>query len=120
MIFIGDLALLNAFLAIISFIPKADFNDKIGIYPVPITSVLDFYIRILSTISLLLIFYGFLKLKGWGYGMAVYYNLFTLLLSIISMSAHSQINYAGNFIPSLINLMLIYPSKRYFIKENKS
>jgi hypothetical protein len=117
--FIADLTLLNVFLMIVSFFPTPKFIEQSGFSFIPISDFSDVIFRILRVIILLIISYGFLKLKRWGYVAMIAYNYFFLVLSIIIVIAHiKQLSTMSNFIGSLLWLILTFPSKRYFIKEN--
>jgi hypothetical protein len=116
--FIGDLNLISIFFITASFCPTPHFIEKFGFSFIPISNLLDGAIRILSVISLVVISYGFFKLKKYGYYLMIYYNLFFLALSMYCMVTNDkQLNLGSEFIPSLIALIITYPSKRYFIKE---
>lgn len=114
---IGDLNILSAFFIIASFFPK--FMEQFGFYIIPIHSISEGIIRMLEVISLLIITYGFLRLKKWGYWLMITYNLFFLVVSIVSILSHNK-QFDLSFIPSLLALNITFPSKRYFIEENQS
>lgn len=67
--FIGDLNLLGAFLIIVSFLQGHKFIEQFEISFIPISDLLDVIIRILSVLVMLVISYGYFKLKKWGYGL---------------------------------------------------
>ncbi|GAA0180931.1 hypothetical protein SH2C18_35410 [Clostridium sediminicola] len=115
--YIVDLNFLNVFLLIASFFPKS--LEQFGFYYTPITSLTEVISKILMIISLLIISYGLLKLKKWGYMLMVAYNLFFLVLSMVFMLKQfgESFNMPG-FITSILGLMITFPSKRYFIKNN--
>lgn len=117
--FIGDLNLLGAFLIIVSLLPITKFIEQFGVFVISISNFLDSTIRILNIIGLLTISYGYFRLKIWGYLAMISYNLFFLVLSMIFMLTQikSPYNMQG-FIQSLLGLIIAFPSKRYFIKEN--
>ena len=118
--FIGDLNLIGAFLMIVSFFPTAKFIEQFGILVIPISNFLDGTIRILSFISLLTISYGYFRLKRWGYWAMITYNLFFLVVSMIFILTQIKNSYnTQGFIQSLLGLIITFPSKRYFIKENE-
>jgi len=118
---IGDLNFLNAFLVIISFFPTPKFIEQFGFSSIPISNFSDGMIRILMVVSLLIISYGFFKLKRWGYWLMISYNLFFLALSMYCLiTKNKQLNLGSELIPSLIALIITFPSKRYFMKENES
>ena len=118
--FIGDLNLIGAFLMIVSFFPTAKFIEQFGILVIPVSNFLDGTIRILSFISLLTISYGYFRLKRWGYWVMITYNLFFLVVSMIFILTQIKNSYnTQGFIQSLLGLIITFPSKRYFIKENE-
>ncbi|MDR3598058.1 hypothetical protein [Clostridium sp.] len=119
--FITDLNVLNIFLVIISFFPK--FIEQFGVYAIPISksNSLNDIIRILEVICLIIISYGFFKLKKYGYWLMISYNLFFLALSMFCLETQNeQLNLRSEFMPSLIALIITFPSKRYFMKEIES
>lgn len=115
---IGDWNILSAFFIIASCFPTPKFIGQFGFSFIPIYSISEGIIRILEVISLLIITYGFLRLKKWGYWLMITYNLFFLVISIVSILSHNK-QLASFFIPSLLALNITFPSKRYFIKENQ-
>lgn len=117
---IGDLNLLGAFLIIVSFFPVPKFIEQFGILVIPISDLLDATIRILSVLVMLIISYGYFKLKKWGYGLMITYNLFFLVLSMIFIALKIKNSYnTQGIIQSLVGLIITFPSKQYFIKENE-
>jgi len=119
--FIGDLNFLNAILLIVSLFKVPKFIEQHIISFIPVANFSDGIIRILMVISLLIIAYGFLTLKSWGYFAMIAYNLFFLVVAMIFMlTKYSQLENIGNgFILSLMGLIITFPAKRYFIKENE-
>jgi hypothetical protein len=113
---IGDLNIISAFFIIVSFFPTPKFIEKVGVFFIPISSISEGIIRILEVISLLIIIYGFLRLKKWGYWLMITYYLLFLVLSIVSILSHNK-QFASFFIPSLLALNITFPSKRYFTEE---
>ena len=114
---IGDLNILSVFFIIVSFFPTPKFIEQLGFSFLPIHGTSDSIIRMLEAIILLIITYEFLRLKKWSYWLMIAYYLFFLVVSIISILLH-DVQFASFFIPSLLALIIIFPSKRYFIKEN--
>lgn len=114
--FIVDLNFLNVFLMIASFFPIPKFIEQFGFSFIPINSISEGIYRILEVISLLIISYGFFKLKKWGYWLMITYNLFFLAVSIISILSHNK-QLSMYFVPSILGLMITFPSKRYFISN---
>ena len=118
--FVGDLNLLGAFLIILSFFPVSKFIEQFGVFVIPIVDLLDAAIRILSVVAMLIISYGYFTLKKWGYGLMITYNLFFLVLAMIFIALKIKNPYTTQgIIESLIRLIITFPSKRYFIKENE-
>lgn len=115
---IGDFNILYIFFIIISFLKVPKFNGNLDLSFINIQSFSEGIIRVLEVVSLSIITYGFLKLKKWGYWLMVTYYLFLLIVAIISILSHNKL-YAAFIIPALFALNLIFPSKRYFIKENR-
>lgn len=119
--FIGDLNLLCAFLIILPFFPVSKFIEQFGVFVIPIVDLLDATIRILSVVAMLIISYGYFRLKKWGYGLMITYNLFFLILAMILIALKIKNPYTTQgIIESLVKLILTFPSKRYFIKENEA
>lgn len=115
---IGDLNILSAFFIIASFFPTPKFIEQFGFSFIPIHSISEGIIRMLEVISLLIITYGFLRLKKWGYWLMITYYLFFLVVSIVSILSHNK-QFASSFIPSLLALNITFRSKRYFIGEKQ-
>ena len=112
--YIVDLNFLNAFLLIISLFPK--FTKLIGIIT-PTPTFFNVITRVLSILMLLIISYGLLRLKRWGYLLMIAYNMFFLIISIVSLSNPTwQSSYNSSFIISILGLMLSFSATRYFIK----
>ncbi|OVE66943.1 hypothetical protein CCS79_16815 [Clostridium diolis] len=116
--FIGDMSLLYVALIIISISPMKSIMENIGIYPIPMYNFLDGALRVLSAIVLLTIAYGYFKLKKWAYLEIIIYNVFFLAVSMffIAMKTSNPYN-TPNIIESLLGLIIAFPSKRYFFKE---
>jgi len=113
--FISDLNFLNVFLLIISFFPE--FTKRFGLIMLTPTFFGN-SIKVLVIFILLIISYGLLKLKNWGYWLMIAYNMFFLLTSILAaLKVTGQSFYNLGYIPSILGLILTFPAKRYFIKE---
>ena len=117
-IVIGVLNILSALFKIASFFPMPKFIERFGFYFVPIHSISEGIIRVLEVLTILIITYGFLRLKKWGYWLMITYSFFLLVVSIVSILSHNK-QFVGYFIPSLLALYITFPSKRYFIEENQ-
>lgn len=116
--FIGDMSLLYVALIIISISPMKSIMENIGVYPIPMYNFLDGALRVLSAIVLLTIAYGYFKLKKWAYLEIIIYNVFFLAVSMffIAMKTSNPYN-TPNIIESLLGLIIAFPSKRYFFRE---
>ncbi|WP_026888347.1 hypothetical protein [Clostridium beijerinckii] len=118
--FIAYLNLLGTFFIIISVFPIQKLIEQFGILIIPISDSLDAAIRISSALVMLIISYGYFRLKKWGYGLMITYNLFFLVLSMIFIALKIKNSYnVQGIIQSLVGLIITFPSKRYFIKENE-
>ena len=116
--FIVDLNFLNAFLLIVSLFPT--FIKQLGIIA-PTPTFPSIIIKVLAGLILLIISYGLLRLKIWGYWLMIAYNMFFLVVSVIfllKLTEHSFYN--PGFEVSVLGLMLTFPTKRYFIKKDES
>ncbi|GCD12806.1 hypothetical protein [Clostridium tagluense] len=117
--YVGDLNFLSAFLLIISLFPK--FTERFGIYSIPTPTFLDGIIKVLMVMILLIISYGFLRLKRWGFWLMITYDVFFLILPIIFLLKHNgQSIYAQGLIPSALGLIITLPTKRYFTQKIES
>lgn len=113
---IGDLNIISVFFIILSFFSTPEFIKQLGFSFLPVHGTSDGIMRMLEAVILLIITYEFLKLKKLGYWLMITYYLFFLAASIISVLLHNK-QFASFFIPSLLEFMIIFPSKRYFIEE---
>jgi uncharacterized membrane protein (DUF2068 family) len=116
--YIVDLNLLNVFLVILSLFPK--FTNRFGIIT-PTPTFLSVTIKVLVILVLLIISYGLMRLKRWGYWLMITYNMFFLVVSVIFLlKLTGQSFYNPDIIVSILGLILTFSAKRYFIKEHKS
>jgi uncharacterized membrane protein (DUF2068 family) len=116
--YIVDLNFLNSFLLIVSLFPK--LTQRFGI-AVPALTFSNVTVRIFIILILLTISYGLLKLKRWGYWLMIAYNLFFLLISIVSLFKFTgQAFYSPGLLISILGLSLTFSAARYFTKENKT
>lgn len=115
--FIGDMNILGAVFLIISLFPS--FMNKLEIYfeVYPIYS--DRIVRILFSIVLLVISYGYLKLKAWGYRLMVISNILSLAVAIF-LYQKGQHMYSAGLIPTFFSLIFILPTREYFMKKSYS
>jgi hypothetical protein len=114
--YIVDLNFLNAFILILSLFPT--FMKQFGII-MPTPTFGNVIIRVLVILILSTISYGLLKLKRWGYLLMLIYNMFFLVLSVISLlKLNIHAYYNPGYLVSILGLSLTLSAKRYFIKEN--
>ena len=118
--FIADLNFLNVFLLIVSLFPIPNFAERFGIYFNPAPTFSEGVIRLLVAIILLIIAYGLLRLKSWGFWLMIAYNCFFLVISMIFLlKLTNQSFYNPGYIASIIGLTLTLPAKRYFVKQSE-
>jgi len=115
--FIGDMNILGAVLLIISLFPN--FMNKLGIYFEPSPVYSEEIVRILFSIILLVISYGYLRLKAWGYYLMVINNILSLAICIY-LYQKGQHMYSAGFISAFFALIFILPTRKYFIKKAHS
>ena len=116
--YIADLIFLNVLFLIVSFIPKV--TNKIEIIK-PKPTFFNITFKVLVILILLIISYGLLRLKRWGYWLMITYNMFFLVVSyILLLKITEQSFYNPGFTVSILGLILILSAKRYFVKENNS
>lgn len=114
--FIGDVNFLIVLVSIASLFPG--FLERFGFYSTQLTIFPYAMMQVLLAIILLIATYGFVKLKTWGYWLMVTYNVFFLLVFIISLIQNKYLINSTNVIITFIELMFVLPTKRYFY-ENK-
>ncbi len=113
--YIVDLNLLNALILSLSMIPVV--MKLIGIIA-PTPDLSDVLTRVPMIIILIIISYGLLQLKRWGYRLMLFYQLFSLIVSVVLIVTKSPGYYSGVFF-SILGLSLILSARRYFITEHK-
>lgn len=114
--FIGDISILIALLSILTFI-LPNYFEKLGFHINPLPVFSDGIMNILMPIVLLIASYGYLKLKRWGYWLLVIYNVFFLLVNITYWSQNKQMFISMGFISTVLELIFIIPTRKYFIKN---
>lgn len=107
--------ILSAILLAISLF--SNFIKPFGAYSGLLPSLSEGIMRALTSIILLIISYGYLKLKSWGYWLMITGNIAFLVIPIVSSQlSKQQFPYVG-IIMVIINLIFILPTKKYFDKE---
>lgn len=114
--FIGDMNFLGALLSIMVLL-FPNFFEEFGLYNIPVSGFEEGIIKILLTIILLIISYGYLKLKSWGYWLMVIYNMFFLIIYAISIIQNKQLLGSNNIIAIFIELIFILPTRKYFSEK---
>lgn len=118
--FIGDACVLSASLLILSLFPN--ITERIGIYYSPLPTFLkvpflsEVIMKVIISLILLIISYGYLSLKRWGYWLMVSFNVYFLVGSIISFQQSGQQSFYQNPIGIIIGLIFILPTIKYFDK----
>lgn len=118
--FIGDACVLSASLLILSLFPN--ITEGIGIYYSPLPTFLkvpflsEVIMKVIISLILLIISYGYLSLKRWGYWLMVSFNVYFLVGSIISFQQSGQQSFYQNPIGIIIGLIFILPTIKYFDK----
>jgi hypothetical protein len=69
----------------------------------------------LPPIILLIISYGYLKLKIWGYWLMIINSIFFLVVYIAFYQQSGQPFYCQNAIIAFIELVFIVPTRKYFV-----
>ena len=117
--FICDLNFLTVFLYIVSLFPK--LIERFGIHVTQIPTVSDISIRIATVIFLMLITYGFLRLKIWAFWLMIIYHVFFFGLSVFFLLKENEQSYfTQSIISSGLGLMITLPSKKYFTEQMES
>ncbi|WMJ81532.1 hypothetical protein RBU49_04590 [Clostridium sp. MB40-C1] len=113
--FIGDINFLIALLSIASLFPG--FLERFGFSIIQLPVFSHIIMRAIMSIILLIASYGFLKLKTWGYWLMVTYNMFFLVVFIISSPLNKYLIISTNVTMTFIELIFILPTKKYFYKK---
>lgn len=119
--FIGDGCVFSAFLLILSLFPN--FTERIGIYSAPLPTFFkvpflsEGIMKVLISMILLIISYGYFRLKRWGYWLMVGINVYFLIGWIISLQQSEQQSFYQNPIAIIMGLIFILPTIKYFGKK---
>ena len=110
--FIGYFYIFGAFILLLSLGVDQEIGlaVRFGIPNVPETIV-----RVLVAIISLIMAYGYLKLKAWGYWMAMIYSALFLVVSLSLLTIYNNQPFIGNAIWSAIVLIYTFTKRRYFI-----
>ncbi len=114
---IGDLYIFTAILTILSLF---SFSRQLGLMVYSMPYYFDFPILlknvliILYAIIQLIISYGFLKLKSWGYWSAICYNILSLVGWIVLIKQNKPPISPQNLLTIIIGMIFTIPTIRYF------
>ena len=114
--FIGDLYFLGGLLSILALL-FPNFLKPFGFYDMLSSTFLIYIMKMLLPIIVLIMSYGYLKLKWWGYWLMVIYNMVFLIIGIISLVQPNQLLFPQNILSTFIELIFILPTKKYFDKK---
>lgn len=120
--FIGDINVLFVSLSIILSIASLfpGFLENRGFSTISSSSFFsNAIVQLLLSIILLIAAYGFLKLKKWGYWLMITYDIFFLAVYIWSIKS-KQTYISTNIMMTVIELIFVLPTKKYFYEENLS
>lgn len=106
---IGYFYILGSIVLFLSLGVKQDvaINIRFGIPYLPETAV-----RVFLALFFIVMAYGYLKLKNWGYWTVIIYSILFLIISLNQISIYNSQPFIGNAVYSV--LVLIYT----FIKKN--
>ncbi|MFB7156017.1 hypothetical protein [Lysinibacillus sp. NPDC056232] len=76
--------------------------------------------RIILAVVSLIIIYGYLRLKRWGFWLMILYSLGFGLISYILLFSYNQQPFIGNFIWSVIVLIYTFYVRKSFFHVEKS
>lgn len=119
--FIGDGCVFGAFILILSLFPK--FLERFRIYSQPLPNYLKVSVLsenimlVLFAVILLIIAYGYFKLRIWSYWLLVGINLYSLIGGIVFYQQNKQQSFYQNPIGIVIGLVFILPTIKYFGKK---
>mgnify|MGYP000532946197 CR=1 FL=1 len=74
--------------------------------------------QLFLSIALLVISFGYLRLKRWGYWLLLTINICFLIVTIISLLQGKQQSLNLGIINAVISLLFIMPTRKYFSKDN--
>lgn len=117
--FIGDCHILVAVLLLLSLFP---FMKRFGLNVLlpdflSATALTEALIKILIAALILIISYGYLKLKKWGYWLIVSINLCSLAAWFIANLQGKRQFSPDNPMAAMIGLIFIIPTIKYFYKK---
>ena len=121
--FFGDLYVLGALLLLLPLIPG--FSEGFGIYSPPLPTFLKVHFLsenimiLLLALLLLVVAYGFFKVKIWAYWLAIFINIYPLVAGIFAAKQSGRQSFYGNIITTIMGLVFLIPTIKYFSREQK-
>ncbi|MBU3142553.1 hypothetical protein [Clostridium sp. CF012] len=113
---IGYFYIFGAIVLIITLFTNA--TEKYGIaVRVGLPNVPERLMKVLVSIIFLIIAYGYLKLKKWGWWLMIAYTIYLLVVSIILSNQYKQQLFYGNAQWSIIVLIYTLYKRSYFNKS---
>ncbi|WPC39893.1 hypothetical protein [Clostridium sp. JS66] len=110
---IGYCCILNAIVTIL--MPFTAVMELFGLQSVP-----ENVVKILVSITIFIIAYGYLSLKEWSYWPMVAYNVYFLVVNILAYQQYQKQQFCVSIILSIIAVSYILMKKRYFYNRDFS
>lgn len=113
--FVGYFYIFGSFILLLSLgvDQEVGLAVRFGIPNIPETLV-----RVFVAIISLVMAYGYLKLKAWGYWVAMIYSALFLVMSLSLLTIYNNQPFIGNAIWSAIVLVYTFMKRKYFISKN--
>ncbi|MEC0275316.1 hypothetical protein [Peribacillus frigoritolerans] len=80
-----------------------------------LSNVPEQLIRVLVALTSLIIVFGYMRLKKWGFWMMLVYTLFILVISFSLSLTHNQQPFTGNMIWSILVISYTIYVNKYFL-----
>ncbi|MBU3142713.1 hypothetical protein [Clostridium sp. CF012] len=113
---IGDFYIFGAIVLIITLFTNTTEQYGIAVR-FGLSNVPEVIMKIFVSIIFLIMTYGYLKLKKWGYWFMVFYSIYFLVVSITLSQQYNQRLFYGNVIWSITVLIYTLSKRKYFSKE---
>jgi hypothetical protein len=112
-VLIGYFYILGAIVLILTLF--ANTTEQYGIaFRFGVPNVPENIMRVLVSLISLIMAYGYLKLKKWGYWIMIIYTIYFLITNITLSQQYSEKLFYGNVIWSIIVLVYTLKKKVYF------
>lgn len=113
MTLIGYCCIFNAIVTIL--MPFNTVMELFGLQSVP-----ENLVKILLSITIFIIAYGYLSLKKWSYWLMIAYNVYFLTVNILAYQQYQKQQFCVSVIFSIIALSYILMKKRCFYNRSLS